>query len=62
MTFKTVVYRSKDPQDFGINDDSKLVTELNEKILELFEYENQWYTTHISEDFQSVLLSKINWI
>ncbi len=61
MTFKSVVYRSKDPQDFGINDDSKLVCELDEKILELFEYENQWYTTHISEDFQSVLLSKINW-
>ncbi len=61
ITFKTVVYRSEDPQDFGIDDDSKLVTELDEKILELFEYEGQWYTTHISEDFQSVLLSKINW-
>ncbi len=61
MSFKTVVYRSETPQNFGINDDSKFVCELDEKILELFEYESQWYTTHISEDFQSVLLSKINW-
>ncbi len=61
ITFKTRVYRSEDPESFGINDDSKFVCELDEKILELFEYENQWYTTHISEDFQSVLLSKINW-
>ena len=61
ITFKTVVYRSEDPQDFGIDDDSKLVTELDEKILELFEYKNKWFTTHISEDFQSVLLSEISW-
>ncbi len=61
MTFKTVVYRSEDPQEFGIDDDSKFVCELDEKILELFEHEGQWYTTHISEDFQSVLLSKITW-
>jgi len=61
ISFKTVVYCSEDPQDFGIDDDSKLVTELDEKILELFEYENKWFTTHISEDFQSVLLSEISW-
>ncbi len=61
ITFKTVVYRSEDPQAFGIDDDSKLIAELDLKILELFEHENQWYTTHISEDFQSVLLSKVEW-
>ena len=61
ISFKTVVYCSEDPQSFGIDDDSKLIAELDIKILELFEHENQWYTTHISEDFQSVLLSKIEW-
>ncbi len=61
ISFKTVVYRSEDPLDFGIDDDSKLIAELDLKILELFEHENQWYTTHISEDFQSVLLSKVEW-
>ncbi len=61
ISFKTVVYRSEDPQDFGIDDDSKLVTELDIKIPEIFFYDNKWYITHISEDFQSVLLSEINW-
>jgi len=61
ISFKTVVYRSEDPQAFGIDDDSKLVAELDIKIVELFQYENQWYITHISEDFQAVLLSKIDW-
>ncbi|MDA3800258.1 MAG: hypothetical protein PF692_14415 [Kiritimatiellae bacterium] len=61
MTFRTCVYCSKDPRSFGINDDSKLLTELNIKIPEFFKHNGQHYMTHISEDFQSVLLSKVNW-
>jgi len=61
ISLKTVVYRSEDPLAFGIDDDSKFVAELDMKILELFEDKGQWYTTHISEDFQSVCLSKIDW-
>ncbi len=61
VSFKTVVYCSEDPQSFGLDDDSKFVAELDIKIPELFQHENEWYITHISDDFQSVFLSRVDW-
>ncbi|MFW5870135.1 MAG: hypothetical protein ACOCVL_00575 [Candidatus Sumerlaeota bacterium] len=61
MTFKTYVYRSKDPMDFGIDDDSKMVAEYAIKAPELVEYEGQWYISDL-HDFQGIRMTKLQWI
>jgi len=60
ITFKTYVYRSKDPLDFGIDDDSKLIAEFPIKAPELIHHEGQWYISDL-HDFQGIRLSKLEW-
>lgn len=60
ITFKTYVYRSEDPTDFGINDDSKLVATLPLKAPELIHHNDTWYVSDLA-DFQGVKLWKLSW-
>ncbi|MEQ8787717.1 MAG: hypothetical protein RIC55_15545 [Pirellulaceae bacterium] len=60
ITFKTYVYRSTDPTDFGVNDDSKLIATLPIKAPELIHHEGRWYISDLA-DFQGVKLARLNW-
>lgn len=60
ITFKTYVYRSTDPADFGIHDDSKLVATLPIKAPELLQDGGQWYISDLA-DFQGIKLAKMYW-
>ncbi len=60
ITFKTYVYRSEDPTDFGIHDDSKLVATLPLKAPELIHRDGTWYVSDLA-DFQGVKLWKLEW-
>ncbi|MCA9192038.1 MAG: hypothetical protein KDB03_09755 [Planctomycetales bacterium] len=58
--FKTYVYRSLDPEDFGQNDDSKLVATLPIKAPEVFDFHGQWYISDLA-DFHGILLHRLDW-
>jgi len=60
MTFKTYVYRSDTPYHFGVNDDSKLVTQLPIKAPEIIYYDGQYYISDLS-DFQGIKMAKLKW-
>jgi len=58
--FKTYVYRSDKPLEFGIDDDSNLIAEFRMKAPELL-YENEtWYISDLA-DFQGIELQKVKW-
>jgi hypothetical protein len=60
ITFKTYVYRSESPFDFGTNTDDKLVAEFPIKAPELIFENNQWYISDLS-DFQGIKMAKLTW-
>ena len=60
ITFKTYVYRSEDPTDFGINDDSKLIATFPWKAPELMQVDGQWYISDLA-DFQGIKMAKMSW-
>ncbi|MFW5870037.1 MAG: hypothetical protein ACOCVL_00075 [Candidatus Sumerlaeota bacterium] len=60
ISFHTFVYRSEDPYNFGINDDSKLIAEFPLKAPELVLHEGQWYISDLS-DFNGIKMAKMTW-
>ncbi len=54
------VYRSKDPYNFGVNNDDKLIAELAVWAPEIILDGNQWYISDIA-DFKGVKLAKLKW-
>ncbi len=59
-TGTTFVYRSKDPYNFGVNNDDKLVGELPVWAPEIILDGDQWYISDIA-DFQGIKLAKFRW-
>lgn len=59
-TGSTFVYRSKDPYNFGVNNDEKLIAELPVWAPEIIFEDGQWYISDIA-DFQGVKLAKLKW-
>jgi hypothetical protein len=60
ITFKTYVYRSESPFEFGYNTDEKLVAEFPIKAPELINDKGQWYISDLS-DFQGIKMAKLEW-
>jgi beta-fructofuranosidase len=60
VTGTTFVYRSEDPYNFGVNDDSKLVAELPIKAPEIIYHEGQWYISDLA-DFKGIKLARLQW-
>ncbi len=58
--FKTYVYHSRDPLDFGIDDDANLVAVLPLKAPEVLRHEGTWYISDLG-DFQGILLRRFRW-
>ncbi len=59
-TFRTYVYRSKDPSFFAKGDDSNLIAEFEVKAPEVFEHQDQWYISDLA-DFQGIKLARLEW-
>lgn len=59
-TGTTFVYRSKDPYNFGIHNDEKLVEELPVWAPEIIYEGGQWYISDLG-DFQGIMLAKLKW-
>ena len=57
---KTYVYRSSVPNDFGVDDDSKLITVLKLKAPEILQHAGEWFISDLA-DFQGIKLSRLMW-
>jgi hypothetical protein len=60
ITFKTYVYCSETPYNFGVNNDSKMVAELPLKAPELIQWKGQWYISDLA-DFRGIRMFKLKW-
>jgi len=58
--FKTYVYRSDTPYNFGVNDDSKLITTLPVTAPEIVLHDGQYYISDLA-DFQGIKLARLRW-
>ena len=56
------VYRSRDPLDFGIDDDRCFVGHLPAAAPELFEHEGQWYIAALNPNLDGIRLAKLRWV
>ena len=56
----THVYRSRDPLDFGVHDDSKLIATLSVAAPELIQDGKQWYISS-TDDYQGITLQRLRW-
>jgi hypothetical protein len=57
---KTYVYRSLVPDDFGVNDNSKLVATLKLKAPEVIQHEGRWFISDLGS-FQALKLRRLRW-
>jgi hypothetical protein len=58
----TSVYRSKDPTDFGVNDDKYFVTELPVAAPEIIEYQGSTYLAALLPSLKGVQLARLQWV
>ncbi len=56
------VYRSKDPMNFGVNDDSHFVCTLPVAAPEIFLYQGQYYIAALSPDLQAIQIARLKWV
>jgi hypothetical protein len=60
ISLKTYVYRSSNPYNFGVNDDSKLIATLPVKAPEIIYENGQYYISDLA-DFQGIKLARLKW-
>jgi len=58
--FQTYVYRSEDPQDFGVRHDDKLIGVVPVKAPEILRVDGQWLITDL-HDFQGIRIAPLSW-
>ncbi len=59
---RTSVYRSKDPLDFGINDDRCLVCTLTVAAPEVLEFEGSYYLAALLPSLKGIQIARLKWI
>lgn len=58
---QTLVYRSEDPEAFGVNDDSKLIASMPIAAPELIEHDGAWYIAVLNPGLDGIRLSRLTW-
>lgn len=58
---QTSVYRSKDPMDFGIDDDRCLVCRLPVGAPEIIRHEGQWYIASLLPSLAGIRIARLEW-
>ena len=58
---QTSVYRSKDPFDFGVDDDRHFVGTMPVAAPELILHENQWYIAALNSKLDGIRIAKLKW-
>jgi len=58
----THVYRSRDPLNFGVDDDRFYLTSLPVAAPELFEYDGQWYMACLLKSYGGIKIGRLDWV
>jgi len=58
---QTSVYRSKDPMDFGVDDDRCLVCRLPIAAPEIVQYQGQWYIAVLLPSLKGIQIAQLDW-
>jgi hypothetical protein len=58
----TSVYRSKDPMNFGIGTDEKLVCLMEVAAPEIVLHDGQWYVAALLPDIQGIRIARLDWL
>ena len=59
---RTSVYHSRDPLDFGIDNDAEhYVTTLPVAAPEIFRYEGQWYLAALLPSLKGIQITRLEW-
>ncbi len=58
---QTSVYRSKDPMDFGIDDDQYLVCRLPVAAPEVIRHEGEWYVASLLPSLKGIRIARLRW-
>jgi hypothetical protein len=58
---RTYVYRSATPDDFGVNDSSKLVATFRVKAPEIVEENGEWFISDLA-DFKGLKVARLRWV
>ena len=56
------MYRSKDPTDFGVNDDKYLVATVPYAAPEIVEHEGQTYIAALLPSLKGIQIAKLKWV
>jgi len=59
---QTSVYRSKDPLDFGVNDDQHLVCRLRVAAPEIILHEGRWYIASLLPSLKGIQIAGLKWV
>ncbi len=58
---RTNIYRSKDPMDFGVGHDRKLVARLPVAAPEVLRHEGQWYIASLMPSLKGIHIARMKW-
>jgi hypothetical protein len=59
---ETRVYRSKDPADFGVDDDGKLVATLPVAAPEIVESHGELYIAALMPNLKGIQVARLGWV
>jgi len=59
---QTSVYRSKDPMDFGIEDDRCLVGRLAVAAPEIIRHDGEWYIASLTASLKGIAIARLAWL
>jgi hypothetical protein len=62
MNAQTSVYRSRDPLDFGVNDDRYLLCRLPVAAPEVIRHEGQWYIASLLPSLKGIRIAQLAWV
>lgn len=57
----TRVYRSRDPMDFGVDDDRYLVASLPLAAPEIIRHDGHWYIAHLLPSLKGIQIARLEW-
>lgn len=60
--YATSVYRSSDPLNFGVDNDSFLVAALPEEAVRLVQHEGQTYIAALKPDLTGMMMARMKWV
>jgi len=59
---QTSVFRSRDPLNFAVHDDSNRVTFLPVAAPEIIQYRDEWYIASLMPKLDGIRIAKLKWV